>query len=141
MQELMIQVQVVVAAPMNVVWEAWTLPEHIVQWNMASADWHCPRASNDVQVGGRLSATMAARDGSMEFDFGGTYTIVEVGKRLAFVMDDHRRVEIDFSTTEGGVNIIERFDSDGQYPVELQQQGWQAILENFKNHAERLYQQ
>lgn len=138
MQDSMIQVQVDVAAPIHVVWDAWTLPEHIVQWNMASEEWHCPRASNEVKVGGRLSATMAARDGSMEFDFGGTYTEVEVGTRLVFVMDDQRRVEIDFSTTDRGVTIVERFDSDGQYPVELQQQGWQAILDNFKIHAERI---
>ncbi len=131
-----ITVQTTVAAPAARVWDFYTGPEHIVHWNAASADWHTPRAENDVRVGGRFVHHMAARDGSVGFDFEGTYTQVVLQQLLAYTMPDGRRVETTFEEDGGVTKVTTVFDTDGQHPEELQQQGWQAILDNFKAYAE-----
>jgi uncharacterized protein YndB with AHSA1/START domain len=125
-----------VAKPVAHVWNIWTDPTHIMQWNAASDDWHCPNATNDLRIGGSFSSTMAARDGSFSFDFAGVYDDVQLHKRIAYTMADGRTVEILFEEQDGGTLVTESFDAETQNPVEMQRAGWQAILDRFKAHAE-----
>lgn len=135
----MITVQTILKAPIEKVWELWISPEHVTQWNHASADWHTPYAENDLKVGGKFKYTMAAKDGSMQFDFGGTYTEIVNHSLIAYTIDDGRKVKITFESQENGVEIIEKFDPETENSEALQQQGWQAILDNFKKHVESIY--
>lgn len=123
-------------APVERVWECYNTPEHITQWNFASDDWHCPSAENDLKVGGKLSSRMEAKDGSAGFDFGGTYTEVVENEKVAFDMDDGRKVEVVFAPENGSVKVNVTFDPEEENSRELQQQGWQAILDNFKKYVE-----
>lgn len=131
-----ITVECIVQAPLSRVWDVLTKPEHIQKWNAASEDWHCPYAENDLRNEGRFMYRMAARDGSMAFDFAGTYTDVEPYSHYAYVMEDGRTVQIQLTPLEEGVHVKEIFDAEQQNSPELQKQGWQAILNNFKKQAE-----
>lgn len=135
----MITVQTILKAPIEKVWELWISPEHVTQWNHASADWHTPYVENDLKVGGKFKYTMAAKDGSMQFDFGGTYTEIVNHSLIAYTIDDGRKVKITFESQENGVEIIEKFDPETENSEALQQQGWQAILDNFKKHVESIH--
>lgn len=132
----MITVQNTINASINKVWDFWTLPEHIKKWSFASPDWHTPYAENDLKEGGKFKSTMAAKDGSMSFDFEGEYTLVKPNEAIQYVMADGRKVEISFKETPNGVEVIEGFDPETQNPEEMQRGGWQAILDNFKSYAE-----
>ncbi|MFN8299610.1 MAG: SRPBCC family protein [Chitinophagales bacterium] len=131
-----ITVEATVNAPAEKVWEFWTKPEHITQWNSASPDWHTPRSENDVRVGGKFSARMEAKDGSFGFDFGGTYDEVVPNQRLAYTIGDGRKVEVDFKADGDNTLVTETFEAEGMNPVEMQRGGWQAILDNFKRYTE-----
>ncbi|GHF37899.1 uncharacterized protein YndB with AHSA1/START domain [Deinococcus metalli] len=134
-----ITVDTLVHAPLNTVWIAWTGPEHITQWNHASDDWHCPRAVNDLRPGGTFSSTMAARDGSVEFEFGGEYTAVQPRERLAYTIGDGRAVLVTFEAVDDDTTrVTETFEAESQHPPDMQRAGWQAILENFRTYAESL---
>ena len=133
-----ITVEALVQAPLDTTWQAWTEPEHITEWNAASDDWCSPKATNDLRVGGQFSARMEAKDGSAGFDFEGTYTLVEAGKRIEYVMADGRTVQIVFAPEGDGVRVTETFDTENENSAELQKAGWQSILDNFKRHAENL---
>ncbi len=117
------------------VWDMWTSPEHITKWNFASPDWECPKAENDLRVGGNFSSTMAARDGSTSFDFAGTYTNVIPLELLAYSFGD-RTATVSFTTQGDSVLITETFDPETENPREMQEAGWQSILNNFKNYVE-----
>ena len=132
----MITVKSTINASIDKVWEFWTLPEHITKWSFASPDWHTPYAENDLREGGKFKSTMAAKDGSMSFDFEGEYTLVEKNKTIEYVMADGRKVEISFEATSNGVEVTESFDPETQNPEEMQRGGWQAILDNFKSYVE-----
>lgn len=131
-----ITVETLVRAPVEHVWSVWTEPQHITQWNFASDDWQCPRAENDLRVGGLFRSRMEARDGSMGFEFEGTYTEVRPGERLVFSLGEDREVTVDFSETPDGTLVRESFTPESTHPVEVQRAGWQSILENFRRHAE-----
>ncbi len=135
-QPIELAIEAIVAAPIEKIWEHWTAPEHITQWNAASEDWHTPKAANDVKVGGNFSFYMEAKDGSFGFDFGGTYTAVEPNKKIEYTLGDGRKVKIDFIKQDEGYKIAEKFEAEEMNSLELQQSGWQAILNNFKNYAE-----
>ena len=111
-------------------------PAHIEQWAFASPDWQATNAQNDLRVGGTLSTTMSARDGSASFEFVGTYTNIKEHAQIDYKLDDDRRVSIVFEQTPDGVKVTETFDPEGQNSREMQQSGWQAILDNFKKHVE-----
>jgi uncharacterized protein YndB with AHSA1/START domain len=123
-------------APIDRVWQLWTEPEHIMAWNNASDDWHTPHATSDLRVGGRFVSTMAARDGSMSFDFEGQYTEVQAPTRLAYTIADGRAVQVDFEADGDVTYVTETFETENMNPEELQRAGWQAILDNFKRYAE-----
>ena len=131
-----ITVEVTVKLPVQQVWGLWSKPEHITKWNYAGDDWHCPSAENDLRPGGAYSSRMEAKDGSFGFDFGGTYQDVELYKRVTSVLGDTRTVEINFYEQDGGTKIVQTFEAEGENTLELQQQGWQMILNNFKKYAE-----
>ncbi|TRZ41266.1 SRPBCC family protein [Robertkochia solimangrovi] len=132
-----ITVQTQIKAPVDKVWEYWTTPEHIINWNNASDDWHTPKAEVDLKVGGRFTSRMEAKDGSFGFDFGGEYTEVTDSAFIAYVMDDGRHVSITFDSEGGETTVTETFDPENQNPLEMQRQGWQAILDNFKKYTEK----
>ncbi len=132
-----ITVKAKIGAPVEKVWRLWTEPQHIMKWNNASDDWHTPAATNDLRTGGSFSATMAAKDGSMSFEFGGTYTEVAENQLIAYVMGDGRKARVTFKSSGGKTEVVETFDPETMNPREMQQAGWQAILDNFKRYAER----
>ena len=131
-----ITVEALVKAPVEKVWKHWNDPKHITQWCQASDDWHAPYADNDLKVGGSFKTTMAAKDGSMSFDFGGVYTSVQEYKLIEYSMGDNRKVKITFSGNGNETKVVESFDAESTHPVEMQKAGWQAILDNFKKHSE-----
>ena len=131
-----IKIENTVNAPVEKVWKYWTLPEHIVKWNNASDDWHTPRATNDLRVGGRFVSRMEAKDGSMGFDFGGTYNEVKTHEKIVYTMDDSRKAEIIFTEMGNHTKVVITFEAENENPVEMQRGGWQAILDSFKKHTE-----
>ncbi len=132
-----VTVETIVKSPVEKVWECWTTPDDIIHWNQASADWHCPKAENNLVVGGRFSYTMAAVDGSSSFDFSGTYTQIERLKEINYELDDNRQVQIIFERqSESATKIIEIFEIESENSEKLQRDGWQAIIDNFKNYTE-----
>ncbi|MEW5797556.1 MAG: SRPBCC family protein [Bacteroidota bacterium] len=133
-----ITVQTTVNAPVEKAWKIWNEPEHITKWCTASPDWHTPRAENDLRVGGKLFSRMEAKDGSAGFDFVGTYTDVQIHKVIAYTMDDGRNVTINFTSEGKTTTLVETFDAENENPVELQREGWQTILNNFKAHVEKI---
>lgn len=135
-EKTIITVSTTVNAPVQKVWECWTKPEHIVNWNNASADWCTPRAENDLRKGGRFSYRMEACDGSMGFDFTGEYTDVEPYREIAYLLEDGRKVRILFTEESGSTGITESFEAEGMHSAELQRSGWQAIVDNFKQYVE-----
>ena len=125
-----------IKAPIGKVWQYFTEPEFIKQWNNASPDWHTPAASNDLTVGGKFSYTMAAKDGSFSFDFEGIYDDVQENKHIAYTIADGRKVDIIFEVVGDTVEITQTFEAESQNPIEIQRGGWQAILDNFKELVE-----
>jgi uncharacterized protein YndB with AHSA1/START domain len=132
----MITISVTITASIEKVWNYWTLPEHITNWTFASDDWHSPKATNDLQVKGKFYTRMEAKDGSFGFDFEGVYTHIEMYKFIEYVMADGRMVKISFTTEGANTLVTESFDPENENSRELQQQGWQAILNNFKKYVE-----
>jgi len=132
-----IQIQTVIQRPVAEVWTYWTEPEHIKAWNAASDDWHTTEATNDVQAGGRFSSHMAAKDGSMGFDFSGVYQEVILYEKLAYTLDDGRNVTVQFTANGEETEVVETFEAESMNPPEMQQAGWQAILDRFKAYAEQ----
>lgn len=136
MEKNIITTQITLLRPVEVVWEYFTQPEHVVNWNFASNDWHCPEASNDLREGGKFSYIMAAKDGSFSFDFWGIYTRIIENKTIEITLGDDRKVWIEFSENNQETIIVQRFEAETQNSPELQQTGWQMILENFKKYVE-----
>jgi uncharacterized protein YndB with AHSA1/START domain len=130
-----ITVETIVAASIENVWRAYTTPEDIKQWNAASDDWHTTAATVDLRVGGAFSSRMEAKDGSMGFDFAGTYTNVVKHKLIEYSFGD-RVAQVEFAEDPKGVKVRVTFDSESTYSVEQQRGGWQAILDNFRRHVE-----
>ena len=133
-----ITVQANVAAPIEKVWESWKNPKHVMNWNNASDDWHTPYAENDFRVGGQFKATMAAKDGSMSFDFVGTNTAIKTHELIEYEIADGRKVSITFEKAGKNVLVTETFEAEDENPIEMQRGGWQAILDNFKKYTETL---
>ena len=130
-----ITISVTVRAEKNAVWECYTQPNHIINWNFADPSWHCPYATNDLTIGGRYVARMEARDGSFGFDFEATYTDVAIGESITYEFGG-RYATISFAGENGQVTVTVTFIPETQNPIELQRNGWQAILDNFKRYTE-----
>lgn len=132
----MITVTTTVTAPIKKVWACWTKSEHITNWNFASDDWHCPDAKNNLIVGGEFHYLMSAKDGAMSFDFWGTYENIQLEKQLDITLGDGRKMSVSFEETANGTLVTEKFEPESQNSIELQQTGWQMILDNFKKYTE-----
>lgn len=135
-QKQVITVSATVNAPIEKVWEYFSKPEHIVQWNNASDDWHTPKAENDFRPGGSFLYRMEAKDASFGFDFGGTFNDVQEHRKIVYTIGDGRKVELDFSSEGEATNIVEKFEAESTHSLEMQKAGWQAILDNFKKYTE-----
>lgn len=131
-----ITVENTINAPVKKVWEFWTKPEHITQWNNASDDWHSPRAENDLRPGGSFVSRMEAKDGSMGFDFGGVYDAVRTNEYIEYTLGDGRKVKITFTPRGNETKVVESFEAENTNSLEMQRGGWQAILDNFKKYTE-----
>ena len=129
-----ITVETTIDAPVEKVWHAWTTPEDITQWNAASDDWHTTKASVDLRVGGTFSSRMEAKDGSMGFDFAGTYTRIVENQLIECAFGD-RAMLVEFLPGKNGVTVRETFDAEETHSIEQQRAGWQAILDNFARHV------
>lgn len=120
------------------VWNAYTNPQHIINWNFATPEWHCPAATNDLRIGGEYLARMEAKDGSFGFDFKAIYKELTPEQSFVYVLEDGREVSVSFIPQVDTTEIVIVFDPESQNPIEMQQAGWQAILDNFKRYAESL---
>jgi len=131
-----IAIEAIVVADKKKAWDYYTQPERITKWNFASDDWQCPTASNDLRVGGKYAARMEAKDGSFGFDFEGIYQQIAEGENFIYTLADGRQVLVKFESLgkETKVSII--FDAETENSIELQKNGWQAILNNYKNYTE-----
>lgn len=131
-----IKIQATVNASVEKVWDFYTNPIYITKWNFASPDWHCPTAENDLRIGGNYKVRMEAKDGSFGFDLEAMYNEVELGKKFVFTMADKRKVSVNFEDLSSTTNVTVVFEAESENSVELQRQGWQAILNNFKKYTE-----
>lgn len=136
MSKTKITVEALISADGKKVWEYWTSPSHMVKWNFASDDWHCPKAENDLRVGGRLLSRMESKDGKYGFDFEAVYDEVIDQKKIVYTMSDGRQVVTNFENIGGKTKVTTAFDAENENPVEMQKGGWQAILNNFKKYVE-----
>jgi len=135
-EKTMITVSNTVNAPVEKVWQYWTGPEHIIKWNNASNDWHTPMAENDLRVGGKFLSRMEAKDGTMGFDFWGIYDEVITNELIAYTMGDGRKASVVFEANGNETKINTTFEAETENSIELQRDGWQAILDNFKKYTE-----
>ncbi|NCI46365.1 SRPBCC family protein [Sediminibacterium soli] len=136
-QKTKVTVTATVHAPVEKVWQSWNNPDEIVQWNAASPDWHSPRAAVDLRTGGTFNIRMEAKDGSMGFDFGGVYDVVDEHRQIDYTMGDGRRVWVNFAAGQDGTtHITETFEAEDQHPVDFQQSGWQSIMDSFRKYVE-----
>lgn len=131
-----ITVETTISADPKKVWDFWTKPEHITKWNFASDDWHCPKAENDLRVGGTYSARMGTKDGSAGFDFEAIYNEIIDQQKIAYTMSDGRQVTTGFESHGNKTKVTTTFDAENENLVHMQKEGWQAILNNFKKYAE-----
>jgi uncharacterized protein YndB with AHSA1/START domain len=130
-----ITIQVTVSANKQKVWDYYTKPQHITKWNFAAPSWHCPSASNDLKVGGRYIARMEAKDGSFGFDFDAVYTEIFETEKFSYEFGG-RQASVEFKNQNGLTEVTITFDPETENPIELQRNGWMAILENFKKYTE-----
>jgi uncharacterized protein YndB with AHSA1/START domain len=131
-----ITVEAQISAPVEKTWNIWTDPSHIVGWNSPSPEWHTPKAEHDLKPGGTFTYRMEARDGSMGFDFGGVFDVVTPNKYLEYTIGDGRKVWIDFKSENGKTHLVQKFEAESVNSIEQQRQGWQGILNSFKEYAE-----
>ena len=129
-----ITIEADVSASPEQVWTYWTQPEHIMKWNQASDDWHTPSAESDLRVGGKFTSRMESKDGKFGFDFWGIYDAVEPYHLLASTLGDERKVTVVFEAIDNGTKITETFEAESENSIELQREGWQAILDSFRNY-------
>lgn len=135
MEQTKITVEAIINANKNKVWDYYTNPIHIINWNFADPSWHCPTVANDMKVGGVYKARMEAKDGSFGFDFEAVYTEIHDGESFVYEFGG-RQASVVFNEQNGQTTVTVTFDPETQNPVEMQQQGWQAILNNFKSYTE-----
>ena len=132
-----ITIEATISANTNKVWDYWTKPEHITKWNFADPSWQCPSAENDLRVGGKYNARMEAKDESFGFDFEATYIEVVDQEKLTYTMEDGRTSTTVFENLGDKTKVTTVFDAEAENPVEMQKNGWQAILNKFKAYVEK----
>lgn len=135
MKEL-VTIKASINASVEKVWKYFTEVEHIKRWNNATSDWHTPYAENDLRVGGKFLYRMEARDGSQGFDFPGTYDEVIMHQKIAYTLDDTRKVKTTFNAMGDVTEVVQQFEAENVFPIEMQRSGWQSILDNLKKYVE-----
>jgi uncharacterized protein YndB with AHSA1/START domain len=135
-EKTQITVETSVKVPVEKAWKVWTTPDDITKWNNASDDWHTPKAENDLREGGKFTYRMEAKDGSFAFDFGGVYDEVKPQELLVYTIGDGRKVTVMFKGYGSETTVVETFEAESTHSLEMQRDGWQAILNNFKKYAE-----
>lgn len=131
-----LKVSVIIDSDLKSVWDKLTNPIHITKWNAASDDWHCPFAENDLRVGGKFKSRMEAKDGSFGFDFEGVYTDVNEYNSFQYKLEDNRVIDVFLKELKEGIEVTEIFDPENENPYEMQEMGWQSILNKFKDYCE-----
>jgi len=131
-----ITVEAIVNAPAEKVWKTWTTPDDITKWNCPSPDWHSPKAEHEMKVGGKFNYRMEAKDGSAGFDFSGVFDVIIPNQYIEYTIGDGRKVKVNFTSGENHTKVTETFEAENQNSVEMQKNGWQAILDCFKNYTE-----
>ena len=131
-----ITVSTTINASVDMVWKAWNTPDEITKWYFASDDWHCPKAENELRMGGEFVFRMEVKDGSFGFDFNGRYDEIILNEYICYSLLDGRRVRITFTDNGDSTTVSETFDAETENPIEMQRMGWQMILDNFKKHVE-----
>jgi uncharacterized protein YndB with AHSA1/START domain len=135
-ERTIIKVETLINASIGKVWRFWREPNHIIKWYSASDDWHTPRAENDLRKDGTFSFRMEAKDGSAGFDFEGVYTHVIEHDSIVYVLSDGRKVKTSFRQDAYKILVTQEFEAESINPLRMQQEGWQAILNNFKKVVE-----
>ena len=131
-----ITIEANINVPIEKTWKLYTEPKHITKWNNASEDWHTPKAENDLRMGGKFLFRMEAKDGSFGFDFGGIYAEVKTNSLIAYTIGDGRKVIVKFTKEKESTKITIEFEAENTNPIEMQRNGWQSILNNFKKYVE-----
>lgn len=137
-KKALITVHTTIHLPIHLAWKIWTTPSDIMHWNKASDEWHTPLAENDLRVGGKFCYQMAAKDGSMAFDFDGVYSTVNRLKLIEYKLSDDRVVRVNFTAMGNDTYIVEEFEAEEVNSLDIQKIGWQAILNSFKNYCESM---
>ena len=57
---------------------------------------------------------------------------------LEITLGDERKMKVIFKSGNGMTEVVETFEAESENSVELQQGGWQAILDNFKKYVETI---
>ena len=131
-----ITVEAIVNAPAEKVWKTWTTPDDITKWNCPSPDWNSPKAEHELKAGGKFNYRMEAKDGSAGFDFGGVFDVIIPNQYIEYTIGDGRKVKVNFTSDGNQTKVTESFEAENQNSVEMQKNGWQAILDGFKNYTE-----
>jgi len=136
MNTTQVTIEALITAQPEKVWQYWTKPSHITKWNFATDDWCCPNAENDLRKGGTYRARMEAKDGSFGFDFEATYDEIIEHHKIAYTMGDGRKVVTHFTASDNLTKVTTLCDAESENSIEMQRDGWQAIMNNFKNYVE-----
>ncbi len=131
-----IVIQISITSTKSKIWDFWNNPKHITKWNFATETWCCPRAENDLRVGGAFKYRMEAKDGSFGFDFEGIYNEIIEQNKVSYTMGDGRKATTQFASVDGQITVTTEFDPEATNPTEMQRSGWQSILNNFKKYVE-----
>jgi uncharacterized protein YndB with AHSA1/START domain len=133
-----ITVETAVNVTIETAWKLWTTPADIAVWNSPSADWHAPKAENNLRTGGSFFYRMESKDGTEGFDHFGTYDHVTEHQLIEYTVSDGRKSVIKFLPDGNTTTIIETFEPERQTPHDLQKDFCQGVLNNFKKYAENV---
>ncbi|MDQ6472650.1 SRPBCC domain-containing protein [Flavobacterium sp. LHD-80] len=133
----MITVQNTIEASIEKVWEFWTLPEHVQNWNTAIDNWYTKYAENDLKVGGKFKYKMAQKGENASFDFEGIYTKIESLLLIEYKLTDNRIGSVQFENIDNKVKITEVFEPTKEDSESMQKQWCQTVIDNFKAYVEK----
>ena len=136
--QMKLHVSTTVRATPEQSWERLFGANHLLHWYFAHESWHCPSAEFTPEAGGTFSIRMEARDGSFGFDFAGRVLEAEFPVRLVAELGDGRAMEFQLTPVEEGCRVDEWFEPESENSHELQQGGWQAILNQFQTYSDGL---
>lgn len=133
-------------APISLVWEAWTTPDHIKFW-WGPKGMETRIVKHDFQVGGQWKYTMTMPDGN-EFVTEGEYLLIEAMKKLFTTAN--------FRPMTEGVEIQTFFEANGdqtdftfcvvheteEYHKQQEKmgiaKGWGSVISNLEAHIESI---